>query len=209
MRLPPPRGPLSSWLITHLHDTCWPLPVHRWPAKSRGATKISSWHCGAATNSTTAASTAYRPGGEWDPEVLALPRVAGATVVGLAPGQLLAGGRRASLSQLLRELVDADDGPSLAAYLQRRADHAQFREFVAPVGLPPQGGRPAHLGDPPAGRPRQGRAGRDPGRRVRRRPARPDARRAVPRHDALARTSTTPTAPTSTPSRPSRSPSTT
>ena len=37
------------------------------------------------------------------------------------------------------------------------------------VGLPPQGGRPAHVRDPPALRPDQGGHGRDPGRRVRRR----------------------------------------
>ncbi|CAA9322380.1 MAG: hypothetical protein AVDCRST_MAG48-2709, partial [uncultured Friedmanniella sp.] len=45
-----------------------------------------------------------------------------------------------------------------------------------PVGLPPEGGRPAHLGDPPAVRAGQGRAGGDPGRRVRRRPRGVDAR---------------------------------
>ena len=68
------------------------------------------------------------------------------------------------------------------------ADLEQFREFVVHRShLPPQGGRPAHLGDPPAARRRQGRAGGDPGRRVRRRPPRADARRAVPRHHARPR----------------------
>ncbi len=43
------------------------------------------------------------------------------------------------------------------------------------IDLSAQGSRPAHLGDPAAARPGQGRAGGDPGRRVRRRPPGPHA----------------------------------
>ncbi|WP_410809413.1 iron-containing redox enzyme family protein [Micromonospora sp. 067-2] len=71
-------------------------------------------------------------GWEWQPTLLALRaraerpfeaalrRLVGAPAV--PPGGVAAG---------LAELVAADEGPSLAATLQRRADLAQFREFVA------------------------------------------------------------------------------
>ena len=51
-----------------------------------------------------------------------------------------------------------------------------------PLRLPPAGGGPAQLGAAPPRRPGQGRARGDPDRRVRQRPAGPDARRAVPAH---------------------------
>lgn len=71
-------------------------------------------------------------GWEWQPTLLslraraerpfeaALRRLAGVPVV---PAEGVAAG--------LAELVAADDGPALAAALQRRADLTQFREFVA------------------------------------------------------------------------------
>ena len=51
---------------------------------------------------------------------------------GAAPaGRHAARCRPAGCADGLAELVAADDGPPLAATLQRRADLAQFREFVA------------------------------------------------------------------------------
>ena len=57
----------------------------------------------------------------------------------------------------------------------------------APLDLPPQGGRPAHLGHPAAVGSGEGRPRRDPGRRVRRRPGRVDALRPLRRHHARSR----------------------
>ncbi|MGB2572486.1 iron-containing redox enzyme family protein [Micromonospora citrea] len=69
---------------------------------------------------------------EWQPTLLALRAVAERAfeaalrrLVGPLPAVLPAGVPRA-----LADLVAADDGPSLAAALQRRATLAQFREFV-------------------------------------------------------------------------------
>ena len=84
------------------------------------------------------------------------------------------------------------------AHAPARDGRAVARVAGAPVDLPAQGGRPAHLGDPAADRAGQGGAGGDPGRRVRRRPAGADARGAVRRRDARSSAWTTRTAPTST-----------
>ncbi|CAA9244707.1 MAG: FIG01125890: hypothetical protein, partial [uncultured Blastococcus sp.] len=71
----------------------------------------------------------------------------------------------------------------VAVLVHGQAGHARAVAGVphAAVGLPPQGGRPAHLRHPPALRPDEGRDGGDPGRRVRRRLRRPDAQRALRR----------------------------
>ncbi|MEV4482888.1 iron-containing redox enzyme family protein [Micromonospora coxensis] len=69
---------------------------------------------------------------EWQPTLVALRSVAERAfeaalrrLVGPLPAVLPSG-----VPQALAELVAADDGPSLAAALQRRATLAQFREFV-------------------------------------------------------------------------------
>ncbi|MFI5713453.1 iron-containing redox enzyme family protein [Kribbella sp. NPDC051620] len=128
MHLPPARGPLSGWLISHLRDEpntpCPPVTSDApWADEDL---QLALWCC---------YELHYRgfddvaPEAEWDLDVL---------------------GFRASLerpwsdwlrmtywravdgkpSQLLRELIDSDDGPPLAAYLQRRAGLDEFREFV-------------------------------------------------------------------------------
>ena len=81
----------------------------------------------------------------------------------------------------LADLVAADDGPPLAATLQRRADLERFREFVAHRSIYHLQARPTRTAGrcPGCGGPAEGGARRDPDRRVRRRAAGPDARRAV------------------------------
>jgi hypothetical protein len=136
MQLPPSRGPLSSWLFLRLRGDAGPsaqsLAVGRlvdtaapWADEDL---QLALWCC---------YELHYRgfdgidPDSEWDPEVLALRtrleepweqwlRATYATAVP-ADGQP---------SRLLRELVDTDEGPGLAAYLHRHADLGQFREFV-------------------------------------------------------------------------------
>jgi hypothetical protein len=70
------------------------------------------------------------PTWEWQPELIAVRRA--------LEDRLLRGLRRdvqvlktnQPVATALRELVDADDGPSLSRYIQRHADAEQFREFV-------------------------------------------------------------------------------
>ena len=68
-----------------------------------------------------------------------------------------------------------------------RQPRAHARVLRAPIRVPAQGSRPAHLDDPAAPRPGQGRGGHDPVRRVRRRCGRRDARRALRDDDGSAR----------------------
>jgi hypothetical protein len=128
MHLPPARRPLSSWLIGQLRD---PSDTPRPPVASEEPwsdedLQLALWCC---------YELHYRgfdevdPEAEWDPDVLAFraslerPWLAWlqATYRPVAEGKP---------SQLLRELIDKDNGPSLAAYLHRHADTDEFREFV-------------------------------------------------------------------------------
>lgn len=133
MQLPPPRGPLSSWLIAYLRNATTspqpPVAVDNEQLWSDDDLQLTLWCC---------YELHYRgfdgidPEAEWDPAVLSLR----AALEGPWSDWL----RRAYMpsltdptfkpSQLLRQLVDNDDGPPLAAHLQRRATLAQFREFV-------------------------------------------------------------------------------
>lgn len=128
MHLPPPRGPLSSWLIDHLRDgsdTPRP-PVASDEPWADEDLQLALWCC---------YELHYRgfddvaPEAEWDLSVLAFraslelcwSEWLHATYWPVVEGKP---------SQLLRELIDNDDGPSLAAYLQRHAGLEEFREFV-------------------------------------------------------------------------------
>src|SRR3954454_14752249 len=137
MMMPPARGPVSAWLAGTLDrepvsdsavTPAPPLPGRGTPAWADDDLQLALWCC---------YELHYRgfdgisPDSEWDPEVLALRtrleepweqwlRATYATAVP-ADGQP---------SRLLRELVDTDEGPGLAAYLHRHADLGQFREFI-------------------------------------------------------------------------------
>ncbi|MDX6262506.1 MAG: hypothetical protein QOH84_4194 [Kribbellaceae bacterium] len=128
MHLPPARGPLSSWLIDHLRDqsdTPRPPVVSEEPWSDEDL-QLALWCC---------YELHYRgfdeiaPEAEWDPVVLAFRT---------ALEQPWSDWLRATYwhavegkpSHLLRDLIDNDDGPSLAAYLHRHAGRDEFREFV-------------------------------------------------------------------------------
>jgi heme oxygenase-like protein len=128
MHLPPARGPLSGWLTSYLRDqqdTPGPPVASDLPWADEDL-QLALWCC---------YELHYRgfddvaPEAEWDLGVLAFrarleqPWIdwLRATYWPVAEGKP---------SRLLRELVDSDDGPPLAAYLQRRAGLEEFREFV-------------------------------------------------------------------------------
>ena len=106
---------------------------------------------------------------EWDPELLRLRGVLESRFLA-ALRENVAGGDdvTAELDALLVEPLDAE---GLSHFLRDHGEWQHVRELLhPPVGLPPQGGRPARVGDPAAARPRQGGAGGGGVRRVRRRP---------------------------------------
>jgi hypothetical protein len=132
MQLPPARGPLSGWLIRRLTGGQGPAPssitADRDAPWADDDLQLALWCC---------YELSYRgfdgvaPDTEWDLELLAFR----ARLEEPWSDWLQTSWRQAvtdaPVSQQLRDLIDADDGPALAAYLHRHAELAQFREFVA------------------------------------------------------------------------------
>ncbi|WP_328993614.1 iron-containing redox enzyme family protein [Kribbella sp. NBC_01245] len=131
MYLPPPRGPLTNWLTSHLRGSrTIPPPLVDGRAGQPWAyddLQLALWCCyelhyrGFDDVDDTA---------EWDLDVLAFR----AELERPWLEWLTASYRPATTgdrpSQSLRELCAADDGPELAAYLHRHAGREEFREFV-------------------------------------------------------------------------------
>ncbi|WP_433120928.1 iron-containing redox enzyme family protein [Micromonospora sp. CA-246542] len=141
--LPQPRGPLSAAVTDALRRAPYDLPAYLGvdldPADpvTDEDLQLTLFLC---------YELHYRgwqgvdEGWEWQPTLLALrarvERPFEAALRRLAGVPAMPAGRHAAelagrVAAGLAELVAADDGPSLAAALQRRADLTQFREFVA------------------------------------------------------------------------------
>jgi hypothetical protein len=131
MRVPPARGPLSGWLIGRLEGCPGPTrpPVRselREPCTDDDL-QLALWCC---------YELAYRgfdgvpPEAEWDPDILAFRTELERPWSAWLQENWWPKATTEPVSTQLRRLVDADDGPSLAAYLHRHADLAQFTEFV-------------------------------------------------------------------------------
>ena len=215
MRLPDPRGPLSEALFADL--------ARRHPVR-RDDRRAPTGRPRAAPRPDRR-RPADQPGGLLRAALPGLRRRLRG--LGVGPGADRAAGRaraaaprRAArrwsaplptsdepVDRQLAALIAADDGPSLSS-LHGQAGHARAVARVpdAAVGLPPQGGRPAHLRHPPPVRADEGGDGRDPGRRVRRRQPAAHAQRAVRRPDARPRPRRRATAPSGTRPRPRPSP---
>jgi len=71
------------------------------------------------------------PEAEWDPDILAFRAQLERPWSDRLRQNWWPQATSEPVSAQLRRLVDTDDGPSLAAYLHRHADHDQFAEFVA------------------------------------------------------------------------------
>ncbi len=129
MYLPPARGPLSAWLIDRLGGGIAPLPEYRATTEpwADGDLQLALWCC---------YELSYRgfedspPDAEWDPGVLEFRARLEQPWSQWLLATCTPAATDAPVSRQLRELIDADTGPALAQYLQRRADLEQFREFV-------------------------------------------------------------------------------
>ncbi len=132
MRVPPARGPLSGWLIDRLEGHHDPipasLPIDRSAPWADDDLQLALWCC---------YELAYRgfdgvpAEAEWDPDILAFRARLEEPWLEWLQATWWPELTEDRVSKQLRELVDADDGPPLAAYLHRHADLEQFAEFVA------------------------------------------------------------------------------
>ena len=102
----------------------------------------------------------------------------------------------------LRAIAEADDGPSLSRHLERDGTLEQLHEFVVHRSAYQLKEADPHTWAIRGCAAAEGRARRDPGRRVRRRAARSRPRDAVRRRDGRPRARRAATAPTSSTSRP-------
>ncbi|MDX6240757.1 MAG: hypothetical protein QOG10_5577 [Kribbellaceae bacterium] len=131
MHLPPSRGPLSSWVIAHLsgHTSAPPLLSANGTAPwSDEDLQLALWCC---YELHYRGFDGVEPEAQWDLELLAFRAQLEMPWSRWLLATYTPAIRRAGApSQLLREMVDSDQGPKLAAYLHRHADLGQFREFV-------------------------------------------------------------------------------
>ncbi|WP_202869242.1 hypothetical protein [Kribbella antibiotica] len=120
MQLPPPRGPLSGWLISRLAGRRTDEAVvggSDHPCTD-GDLQLALW---------VAYELQYRGfedavvDGQWDPEIIAFrTRLEEPWTAWLeANGRTTPSG--VPVAEQLRALIDADDGPKLSAYLRRHA----------------------------------------------------------------------------------------
>ncbi|ONI67149.1 hypothetical protein BWI15_28725 [Kribbella sp. ALI-6-A] len=127
MQLPPPRGPLSGWVIDHLRGGSGPAP-RTLGSPTDDDFQLALWCCYELHYRGFAEAP---PDAEWDTELLTfraeLEQVWTEWLQALCAPEPSA---TEPVATQLRALIDADDGPSLAAYLHRHATLEQFREFV-------------------------------------------------------------------------------
>ena len=149
--------------------------------RSTSPTRWATTTCSSRSTSATSCTTAALPGvderWEWEPVAArASARVLGARFEAALLAAIGRAARRPRPARSdgprpARRSLDADDGPVAVALPRARGiAGAAARVRRAPLGLPAQGGRPALVGASPrlCGA-AEGGAGRDPGRRVRRR----------------------------------------
>ncbi|MEU4693560.1 iron-containing redox enzyme family protein [Actinoplanes sp. NPDC023714] len=128
MRLPSARGPVSAALIGYLTGQSTTIPAQP-DLGNDDDLHMTLFVCyELAYRGWDGVDDAF----EWDPEVLRLRALAEARFT--AQLHELVGAPEpvdpATVPARLRELADADDGPSLSGYLRGRATYEQFREFV-------------------------------------------------------------------------------
>lgn len=132
MRLPEGRGPISGSVIDALRGSRYdalPLAVDLpGDVLADDDTQLALWilfelHYRGFDDVDDAA--------EWHPRALTLRRHLEDALLAQLRDDVPVRHTDEPVTTRVRALVDADDGPSLSRYAQRRADRAQFAEFVA------------------------------------------------------------------------------
>jgi hypothetical protein len=129
MQLPPPRGPLSGWLTGRLRGRksdaiAVTEPGTPWADEDL---QLALW---------VAYELHYRgfddvvADGQWNPQIIAFRTELERPWTAWLEANCRVQPTDAPAAEQLRALVDADDGPKLAAYVRRHATLDQFREFV-------------------------------------------------------------------------------
>ena len=132
MLLPRPRGPVTTRLVAALRrDDPALLPAALAPATDPivdDDVQLALWIC---------YELHYRgfddvgDEWEWQPELVRLRRDLERPLLAWLRKTVDVPANAAPVADRLRELVESDDGPELARFLQRTADRRQFSEFVA------------------------------------------------------------------------------
>lgn len=130
MLLPDPCGPVSGALIRALRsDTALFAVPDGAPRDSLhdDDTQLALWIC---------LELHYRgfddvdDAREWDPALIRLRRTIEDALLDQLRREVAVPASNGAVAAGLRDLVDADDGPQLSRFLQRRATRAQFEEFA-------------------------------------------------------------------------------
>jgi Iron-containing redox enzyme len=131
MRLPEPRGPLSSGVIDAVRgDDPSALPPPPAPPADPLVDEdlqLTLWIC---------FELHYRgfdevaDSWEWQPEIIALRRDLETMLLDGLRRDVVVPRSGRPVADRLRDLVETDDGPSLARYIQSTATHQQFLEFA-------------------------------------------------------------------------------
>jgi hypothetical protein len=131
MLLPDPRGPFTAQLIAALRDDALPLPAAPATPPADPVTdeelQLALWICYELHYRGFDDVDAER---EWDVSVLGLRGELEQVLLTALREAVHVPPDTAPVPDRLRELVDADDGPPLAQFVQRRATRQQFAEFV-------------------------------------------------------------------------------
>jgi hypothetical protein len=132
MRLPPGRGPLSSAVVDALlADDPGLLPelgrALRVDPLCDDDLQLTLWIC---YELHYRGFEDVRPRWEWQPDLIALRLELEERVLTKLRRDVGPVPRTGSVAERLRELVDSDEGPGLARYMQLQADRDQFEEFA-------------------------------------------------------------------------------
>ncbi|GAB3823184.1 iron-containing redox enzyme family protein [Kribbella italica] len=128
MRVPPARGPLSGWVAGRLGGGQEPPPaVGQLEPWNDADFQLALWCCYELNYRGFDGVAAEA---EWDPDLLAFRAQLERRWSDWLRQTWWPQATDDPVSKQLRALVDADDGPPLAAHLHRHADLPQFAEFV-------------------------------------------------------------------------------
>jgi hypothetical protein len=128
--LPSPRGPLSEFLVGSLRDS--PHDLTDWPSAAAGA--LGEDHQLALYTLYELSYRGFRDvddSWEWHAGLLALRAQLEADFEACLYEQVpRPEADPAQVGETIMRLIDQDDGPQLSTYMERKASHEQFREFL-------------------------------------------------------------------------------